>query len=198
MWTPLCPPSALRCKYKPFHCSLAVVFLWDFFFLDNIIKWKQTSVIHKSSFLFFAAAWPVDFLRCEIYVASSPAGWHVDNWCFCRADSSPNEWHWEATVCEEVQRFTGGGRKKVTGDWRGRIGGRKCSAKTEREVTPFTMSHLIWLQRGAGSKNDRWNGFMGLTWGLQPGKCGIPPSVCGIKGWHEFLVGNSSRQIAIP
>lgn len=164
MWTPLCHPSALRCKYNhSITLSLAVDFLWAFF-LDNIIKWKQTSVIHKSS-CFFSGTRPVDFLRCEIYVASSPTGWHVDNWCFCRADSSPNEWHWETTVCKEVQRFTGGGRKKVTGDWRGRIGGRECSAKTEREVTPFTMSHLIWLQRGAGSKNDRWNGFMGLTEG---------------------------------
>lgn len=138
------------------------------------MKWKQTGGIHKSSFFFWRrrGLWT----SSEVKFMLLP-GWRVDNWCFRGADSSPNGWHWETTVGEEASRFTGGGRKKVTGEWRGRTRGR-----AEREGTPFTTPQLIWLQGGAGSKNERWNRLLGVTEDSSQVNAEFCPASVGLRG----------------
>lgn len=55
---------------------------------------------------------------------------------------------------------------------------------------------VAWPQWGVEAK--KWS-LQSLNWidmWLQSGKCWIPSGICGIKERREFLVGNSSRQIA--
>lgn len=135
-------------------------------------------------FFFFLHLVLVDFLGSEIYVASSPTGWHLDNWCFRGADSPSDEWRWDTTVREEAQRFTGGGRKKVIGKRRG------CIRK--RAVWRLKGKwHLLTLNMAAersGKRKRPLERLNGIDRGLQQVNAESCPASVGLRGDMNSLL----------